>query len=448
MSRIPASVERTKPHVLVIGQVDDEALRNYLGSLGSGVGYAEAPDKVRQRDFDFIIDFGTEWDHWLEGNATVLRFEADPSSGPVARIGQNKDLGIYGSPDRYRLYRADGQRASVFSLMENSDDRLDYKGLVEDTVLPNIHRGEEYTTIRVDGRTDYSVVPMLAEEEGNALAAIINFPEHRSYWSLPYETADRLRWMEFFFKVMKTTHPEAFPADQVGLTDDWRTPAEIAAARAVNIHQAETEAILVERERERLRLEEQRNAATAAAEEEERLLLTAHGDPLTERVAEVLRKFGFDVEDRDTYAAKTQSSKKEDLRITHPTTGDPDWVCLVEVKGFTRGAKANAIQQIQKAAGIFEGVNGRPPSALWYVVNHHRNDPAQTRPEALESNPDELALFAADNGLVIDTKWLFQLEKRCEGQVITPIEAAQALMSQTGRLSFPVTTDDPHAAHT
>ncbi|MFC4372196.1 hypothetical protein [Citricoccus nitrophenolicus] len=440
-------MERTKPHVLVIGQVDDEALRDYLGSLGSGVGYAEAPNEVRQRDFDFIIDLGTGWDHWLEGNATVLRFECDPSSGPVARIGRNEDLGIYGSPDRYRIYRADGQRASAFSLMDNSDDRLDYKGLVEGTVLPNIHRGEEYTTIRVDGRTDHSVVPMLAEEDGNALAAIINFPEHRSYWSLPYETVDRLRWMKFFFKIMKTTRPEAFPADQVGLTDDWRTAAEIAAAQAVNIHQAETEAIMVERERERLRLEDQRSAATAAAEEE-RLLLTAHGDPLTDRVAKVLRKFGFDVEDRDTYAAETQSSKKEDLRITHPTLGGPNWVCLAEVKGFTRGAKANVIQQIQKAAGIFEGVNGNPPSALWYVVNHHRNDPAQTRPKALKSNPDELALFAADNGLVVDTKWLFQLEKRCEGQVITPIEAAQALMDQTGRSTLPVTTDDPHTAQT
>lgn len=444
MSTVPASVERTKPYVLVVGQVGDAAFQEYLDGLGSGVGYAGAPEDVRQQDYDFIIDLGAAVDHGIEGDATVLRFEDGEWIGPLAQVGKQSLRGVTeGRTYRYKVARTRGQRASAFTLMDNPDDRLDFCALIADTILPNIHRAGDYTTIQVSGRTDYTVLPMLAEEGGAAIAAIINFPEFNSYWSLPPETTDQLRWVKFFLEVMKTIQPEAFPPDQVGLTSDWRTAAEAAASQAVSVHMDETETMMLERDRQLRELEGERDAATEAAEAGERLLLTAYSEALTDRVAEVLGKFGFDVEDRDEHATATQSSKKEDLRLTHPNLGDANWVCLTEVKGFTRGAKANVIQQIQKVAGIYEGQNGRPPSALWYVVNHHRNDPAQTRPAALASNPEEVAVFAADNGLVIDTRWLFQLEKRVDTRAMTPTEAAKALMGQTGMFTLPVENDVP-----
>lgn len=156
--------------------------------------------------------------------------------------------------------------------------------------------------------------------------------------------------------------------------------------------------------------------------------MTAQGDILSRRGAEVLPKFGFLVEDREDYALENNSNKQEDLRITHPVVGPTDWTCLIEVKGFTKGAKVNVLQQISKAAGIYQGANKRPASALWCVVNHHLSEPPQARPEPLVSNPEEVQAFADEGGLVLDTRWLFQLEKQLEVEHITADEAADAFL--------------------
>lgn len=122
---------------------------------------------------------------------------------------------------------------------------------------------------------------------------------------------------------MRTIKPEAFPPDQVSMTDDWRTVTELEASQAIRAHMDKTEAIMLERDRQLMELEDQRDAATKAAEARERLLLTAQSEALTNRVAEVLRKFGFDAEDRDEHAAARSPAKGRTCESPTPSSGTP-----------------------------------------------------------------------------------------------------------------------------
>lgn len=444
MSAVPASVERTKPYLLVVGEIDDEAIKAYLDGLGNGVAYTHTPEGVRQADFDFAVVMNTRSLPQFEGNASVLHFHSGEYIGPVANL---RDSGTYslGRPTRrhydYSVLRHPGQRASAFEVMDNPGEQFDFRSLITDTLLPNVHRGGDYDVVAVSGRTDHKIIPMMWEQGGRAIAAVVEFPELKSFWSVPSQATDRLRWIEFFLNVMKRTHPECFPPEQVGLTNDWRTSGELDAHRAVMDHKAVTAQIIQEREQELAALEEQMEAATEAADSGDRILLTTQGDVLVKQVTEVLTGFGFVVEDRDQVSAANKASKKEDLRITHPTVGADDWVAVVEVKGYRRGAKANDLRQLATAVGVFSVQEQRMPSAQWYVVNHHRTEPAQLRPEPLVSNGDEVEGFATDGGLVVDTRWLFQLKKRVDMGAMTATEAAEALVFQTGVFTLP---DDKH----
>lgn len=441
MTVATASANRPKPHILVLGQVDDN-IREYLDTLGTGVHMAENMMDVRERDYDFILSLNRRTRLTLSGNASVLHFSSLNFRGEVATIGEPIGYSL-GSNARtnyeYEILRGPGGKAAEFEFRILPDALHNYQDIIKKTIGDNVSRAGDYSVVSVRGKESYRVLPLMNERDGSALAAIIELPGYKKFWTLPGETTDPVRWIKFFLDVMKRNQPDAFPSDQVGLADDWRTPDELDAIAAVAQHKAETERIVQERQLLLGVLEQQSADATEMAEAGDRMLLTSQGDPLVNRVADVLRVFGFEVEDRDEHAAATQSSKKEDLRITYPDYGGTGWICLAEVKGFIKGAKANVILQVQKVAGIFEGQNGRPPTAQWYVVNHHLGDPAQTRPEPLKSNPDEVADFAADGGLVIDTRWLFQLKKRVDMGTMTPEEAAESLIVQTGMFTLPET---------
>lgn len=118
-----------------------------------------------------------------------------------------------------------------------------------------------------------------------------------------------------------------------------------------------------------------------------------------------LQALGFEVEARDETGPK--GAKLEDLRVT-----DPDiegWTCLVEIKGYTKGAKAGDVMQVAgNPQAHFAANHGRLPDKLWHVVNPERNTPPDQRSPAFP-NPDlELAQFIALDGLVIDTRELLQ----------------------------------------
>src|SRR6202022_4577796 len=57
------------------------------------------------------------------------------------------------------------------------------------------------------------------------------------------------------------------------------------------------------------------------------------------------------------------------------------------------------------------------------------------RPPALMSKPNELALFAEDGGVVLDSVELFKLWKAVEGETLVPAEARRLLIDATRRFT-------------
>jgi hypothetical protein len=67
------------------------------------------------------------------------------------------------------------------------------------------------------------------------------------------------------------------------------------------------------------------------------------------------------------------------------------------------------------------------PTTRWYVVNQFLNTDPDTRRRPLAGSEDDLAVFAEDGGLVIDTRDLFLLARRVDdGEMST--SAARLLL--------------------
>ncbi|MCU1555052.1 MAG: hypothetical protein JWM13_2538 [Arthrobacter sp.] len=67
----------------------------------------------------------------------------------------------------------------------------------------------------------------------------------------------------------------------------------------------------------------------------------------------VLIEFGFSLQSMDGHHEKVTKTKLEDSRVSDAE--EPDWVALVELKGYTKGARTNDVTQIL----------GRPMRALF-----------------------------------------------------------------------------------
>ena len=84
-------------------------------------------------------------------------------------------------------------------------------------------------------------------------------------------------------------------------------------------------------------------------------------------------------------------------------------LALGEAKGFTKGVSEAGLQSLARWTAFYVQETGEFPSARWYVANHMLRQDPSTRPEPLHGRDDVVEVFAADNGLVIDTRALFAL---------------------------------------
>jgi hypothetical protein len=180
-------------------------------------------------------------------------------------------------------------------------------------------------------------------------------------------------------------------------------------------------------------LADQFKEAKRAAESRERLLLTGTGDALKDTVRACLVDFGFEVRDMDT--VYPQGDRREDLQVIDPDT--PEWVALVEVRGYTNGARVNDLPRLGRFRNRYFRDHGQDPSAAWYVVNQFIGDDPQTRQPILASNESELESFAQEEaGLAIDTAELFQLWMAVKEGGIPTTQARANLMTAVGRFVF------------
>ena len=110
-------------------------------------------------------------------------------------------------------------------------------------------------------------------------------------------------------------------------------------------------------------LRHQLNTLQIATDIFERALMTAQSDELVHAVAKALRELGFIVTDMDQTASPRD--KLEDLRIEDPNQSG--WIALAEIKGYTKGAKTEALTQFLRFHARYFQSTGKQPSASWYI---------------------------------------------------------------------------------
>ncbi|WP_178997316.1 hypothetical protein [Paenarthrobacter nitroguajacolicus] len=223
---------------------------------------------------------------------------------------------------------------------------------------------------------------------------------------LPPETTDHRAWLVWFLRSLNKIDPDAFPGDP-----DWTRAPSWSTAGTQTMHD-ELQKLHEERSKLLAELDERERAAASQLEEARaadkvgyQRLLTADGDELESAVQKVLTEFGFTVQNMDGHHDQVTKAKLEDLRVSDPE--DPEWIALVEIKGYTKGAKTNDVTQIlgrPMRAYILE--TGREPSTVWHIVNPERTVDPSTRKDAIPSDLDLEALTEA-SGALIETRQLF-----------------------------------------
>jgi hypothetical protein len=288
-----------------------------------------------------------------------------------------------------------------------------------------------------------AIRPFLLTGRGKILAGRFTRAGGRAEcWCLPdYTQTIAPEWIEVALAEWYKLDPETFPSSGWVELPRWRTYEENRLAGELDAIRAERAAFLAATEEKEEALLTDLVKAKQAAETRERVLLTGTGDVLVETVAACLTELGFDVRNMDAvYPAK---DRREDLQVTDPDT--PGWVALAEVKGYTTGAKGNDLLKFGRYRLRYFQDNKEEADAAWYVVNQFSGDDPGTRESVLAASEPELATFAEDGGLAIDTADLFQLWMAVRENRLSAEQARASLTSMTGRFMLPPDASLPEA---
>lgn len=419
--------EQPRPRVLLIGSrfVDLAArLRQVLATVGH-VAYAS---DANLNEWDCVItslypaeidQTPRQGDGWNEPEVTEWKwhqeFDAHLSIVVVQPRWTDSPIVDCWPPEGERAMRPDcvlvpennvvgGHLTEVKGL----GDRL--QDLVKRYLVPLAENRENHfglVRIAADGEPDdVPVRPFLLGPDDLILAGSYKRNDKASVWVVPEDLPDLLPWIVAALREWHDVDPERFLA-----LPDWHDAEQWRSAEEVRLRadldqfeqtlKAEVDRLLAERQKHRDALD----GAKARANAFERALLTEQGTSLENAVAKALTALGFEVREMDLEAGPGKF--KEDYRITDPDS--PGWIALGEAKGFTKGVSEVGMQSLSRWTSFFIKETGDFPTARWYIANHMlRQDPSM-RPEPLHGREDVVEVFAADNGLVIDTRALFAL---------------------------------------
>lgn len=414
---------RPLPWILAQNIPEDSPLRKELDSLGATVKYVGSLGEVRQSDYTVLVVVG-EPDHNfnLHNNLKVLQF-GDTAFGDLAKY-YNADY----NGGRFSI--AEGNQAARFSVGDVAR-ALGLENLVNQELLKNIPLGGQYRVIRRPTAAAKYYQSLAHETGGKSLAGVITNDAGAEWWIFAGEASSQHLWLRAALAHWRAKFPDEFPAAGEGLGDRWLTAGELEAASAITAFEAETEALLVERERAKAALTEAAEKASQEAEANERRLLNAQGDELVAAVTDALERLGFKVSDSDATAEANNTAKREDLQVTLASrTG---WIALVEAKGYSKGgAKSGDLRQLAKAVGFFTNKSGRAPDAQWYIVNAQFSKLPDDRPVPLAANAEDVEDFSNDDGAIIDTRQIFLLLKSVLSGAVTERQAQESLLQARG----------------
>lgn len=420
-----------------------EGMRPQLeGLTGGHEGWGSSDSNFHEGDWDLVVTFG--------GNATfrsserlhVLSVGADYAT--VARTGiQNRYKYLtlrYNQETHSRSCSVpEGASASPWTGASFSASELlrRWRSLITRTIVEQLPEG---TKIFWSGlTTSEGVAPLVIVGSGHPSGPAALLTQRTStpkglLLLLPPETTDHGAWVSAFIELLRERDPARFPAPP-----DWRSSREWAplhlqaALDAQRSLAEERESAVVEFDRREADAAQTVKRELGAAAQGQHQLLAEQGDQLVDAVASALLQLGFQVQDMDTQIEEGKP-KLEDLRVKD---GDaPDWELIAEVKGYSKGASANDVQQILlRPMRAYITETGSQPGGVWHIVNAWANRHPSTRPRMLNGDPALHQLEDAD-GALIDTRDLFKAVRAVEDGTTTAADVRQTLRSARGRWEF------------
>ncbi|MET7770194.1 hypothetical protein [Nocardia sp. NPDC005366] len=276
-------------------------------------------------------------------------------------------------------------------------------------------------------------IPILGSVDGDPIAVIYRPHEGaREVWYLPEQAIDVLEpALNLAFQEWHGQDRTRFPSSPTWTSDvRWMSLQDEVQIEGLRTEIAEAHAELA-RLTARIGVSEVNldGLIRDAGRSPQRRLLTDHDDALVDAVTHALTELGFDVTNLDRQLAEGQA-KQSDLSVT-----EGDWTAMVEVKGYTKGAKSNDLLAVGRHRRIYERAH-KEVQRMWYIANAFRLDPPASRPNILDGADEHVTEFAQDDGLIIDTRELFDMIKRVEMGGLTAESARAILKAATGRLQL------------
>lgn len=425
------------PCVLVGG--DDRDVEDRIATAVSKYTESIAPvvSSVRWKSWDSIVTIGRPYylnDLPDSREVRVVQIGGSPLGRFRGSTGGSSGISPASSrPDSYNGLRPVFRPGHELLIPQGlSEERAN---LVKRHIIPLLPRYPDVRTVlyRPDSAEDVEWQPLLENADGQAIAVI--YRPHRGareVWYFPEEADHALdAILPAAFTEWNAQDPNRFPS-----SPSWTSDARWMSA------EQQQHVLALRNEIDSAR--EQIDHLTSAIREFEvkldvlsgdveqspqRKLLMATGDDLVEAVAYALKAFEFDVVDLDALVSEGVA-KTADLLVS-----EDDWSAIVEVKGYAKGAKSNDLMDVMKHRRAYEHRHGSHAGNMWYVANIFRKQSPESRPEIFAGADDQLDSFADPDGLVIDTRELFDLLKQIESGAVSPSAARAVLKNSTGRFS-------------
>lgn len=423
--------EVPRPHALLQNLPEDVAQR--VAPLFTDPRLVQETDRVHEDEFDVQVTVGAlkraRHLHVVvfgAANLGTVTFEDDNLKDPEAFYGASRTL------------------ASTLRIPENITGELGH--LVQTHLVPLFTAQERKGRLHVSAmrrmtgttwqRTELEAsracTPFLLAGDGSVLAGAITLDGGGRCWFLPKDCPTPEVWVAAALKEFHELTPDRVPGlPRWWERPDWATPGQRRAREAAAELEAERERLLADLDRRLADARGDVDRADVDAAAGVGRLLTSDGTGLAEAAQIALEALGFTVRDMDQVTQEGQ--RREDLRVTDPAVAG--WEAIVEVKGYTAGARVNDLARVLRWKAHFVKDTGREPDALWHVVNAFRRTDPAARPTAIPDEGD-LANLTEENGVLIDTRELFRAQRDVETGAADPAVVRASLRATAGRWIF------------
>lgn len=433
---LAAKIGEFVPTVRVIASLDEVNLNEWdaLITWSMPIDYREEPETDR---WGAPVEGGSvryEWEPRFPGHLCVINITSRRNSVEIVDFFPPSGASDEAPPVALVL---DGPvRGSHLRTAEGLPDQL--ATLVSTVLVPAAKTQTTYTSIERFTAKDTSagadvpetalvVRPFLYGPDDVAIAGSYQRTPTASVWLLPDYCGQLPAWTRAALHEWSELYPDRFPKIPNWDSDPlWQTAKERELVEQRHRAEAEIRARVDAWSEEDDRLAAELDGARQEAATYERALLTRDGPDLEVAVARAFAELGFRVANMDEQW--DDGNRREDLRLF--LEEDPDWVAIVEIKGFAKGAQETKLQGMGRWVERFLVDEHRPPDARWFVANHNRRQHPDERPVAFKSEVVET--FRESGGLIIDTRALFAAVRHVQEHPENQSDVRAALVSSLG----------------